>query len=125
MFFKLFILIGGLAGCSGVVLGALSAHALKARIDPAVLASLETVSSYLLIHGLLLIGIAMLLQSATGSVVLKVAGVLAVAGIVSFCGGLSVSVFSGTRAFAMAAPAGGLAFMGAWLSLCVYALTQV
>ena len=125
MFVKLFILIGGLGGCSGVVLGALSAHALKQRIDPAGLTSLETASSYLLIHGLLLIVIAVLLQSATGSVVLKVAGVLAVAGILLFCGGLSVSVLSGIRPFAVAAPAGGLAFMGAWLSLCVYALTKV
>ncbi len=124
MFFKLFMWVGGLAGCGGVVLGALSAHALEERIAPAALTSLETASSYLLIHGLLLVIIAAMLQSTAGSLALKLAGVLAVAGIVLFCGGLSVSVLTGIRTFAMAAPAGGVAFMGAWLTLCVYAFTQ-
>ena len=123
--FKLFVLTGGLAGCAGVVIGALSAHALKQRIDPAGLTSLETASGYLLVHGLLLVVIALMTQTTAPSVVLRIAGVLTIMGIVLFCGGLSISVISGIRAFAMAAPAGGLAFIGAWLSLCIYALTKV
>jgi uncharacterized membrane protein YgdD (TMEM256/DUF423 family) len=121
---KIFTIAGGLAGCAGVVLGALSAHLLKQRIEPAGLATLETVSAYLLIHGLLLVVIGALAESTPGSVSIRIAGVLAAAGIILFCGGLSVSVLSGVRVFATAAPAGGIALMGAWLSIAVYALSK-
>ncbi len=118
------MIAGGLAGCAGIVLGALSAHLFKQRIEPAGLATLETVSAYLLIHGLLLVLIGSLAESTPGSASIRIAGVLAAVGIILFCGGLSTSVLSGVRAFATVAPAGGIALMGAWLSIAIYALTK-
>ena len=121
---KIFVITGGLAGCAGVVLGALSAHLLKQRIEPVGLATLETVSAYLLIHGLLLVLIGSLAESTPGSASIRIAGILAAAGIILFCGGLSASVLSGVRAFATVAPAGGIALMGAWLSIAIYAVSK-
>lgn len=116
--------IAGLAGLSGVALGALSAHALRARLDPAALATLDKVSQYLLIHAVLLMVLALWTRSAADTGILKVAGVLAVAGIILFCGGLTVSVLGGARQFAMAAPLGGMAFMAAWLACALHAVLR-
>lgn len=125
MFFKVFITIGGLSGCSGIVLGALTAHAFKERLDVVELSSLGTVSNYLLVHGLLLLLVAGLIQWSPSSIVLKLSGSLAIVGVILFCGGLSVSVFTGIRILAAAAPIGGMAFMGAWLLLCIHAWGKV
>lgn len=119
------MVVAGLAGCSGVALGALTAHALRARLDTGALATLDTVSKYLLIHAVLLLVIALWTRSAADTGVLKVAGVLVLAGIVFFCGGLTVSVLSGARQFAIAAPAGGMAFMAAWLACALHALLKL
>ncbi len=125
MLVKLFVAIAGLAGCSGVGLGALAAHAWRARLDPAALATLDLVSKYLLLHALLLMVIALWTRNSADTRILEVAGVLVVAGIVLFCGGLSVSVLSGVRQFALAAPLGGMALMVAWLACAVYALVRL
>ena len=125
MLFKVFMAIGGLSGCAGVVLGALTAHAFKHRLDTIALASLETVSNYLLIHGLLLVLVASLAQSSPSSVALKLAGSLIIIGIILFCGGLSASLLSGIRTFSAGAPVGGMAFMSAWLLLCIHAWSRV
>ena len=125
MFFKIFITVGGLSGCGGIVLGALTAHAFKNRLDVIELSSLGTVSNYLLIHGLFLLLVAALIQWSPNSGVLRLSGSLAIVGIILFCGGLSGGVFSGIRTLAAAAPVGGMAFMGAWLLLCVYAWGKV
>lgn len=119
----LFTVVGGVAGAAGVLLGALTAHAFKARLDAAALGTLETVSSYLLVHGLLLVVIAAL-QGGGGSLALKVAGILAVTGIILFCGGLSARILAGVSFAGGLAPAGGLAFMGAWLALAIHALIK-
>lgn len=124
MLIKLFTLLGGLAGCGGVALGALSAHALRERLDPAALATLDTASKYLLIHALLLLLIALWLRSSADSLALKLAGVCVIAGIFLFCGGLTASVLSGIHQFAVAAPLGGTSFMVAWLACAAHALVK-
>ena len=124
MWVKLFMTLGGIAGCSGVALGALSAHALKTRIEPAGIATLGTVTQYLLVHGLLLIAVAAWLRVVPESALLRAAGALLVIGMFCFCGGLTVSTLSGIRSFAALAPFGGIALMTGWLTLALYGLIK-
>lgn len=122
---KFFTLVGAVAGGAGVALSALSAHALRQRIDPAGLATLDTASRYLLVHGLLLLVIAYWARSFSDALSLKIAGLLACTGIVLFCGGLAVGTLSGLRFFATAAPLGGSALMGAWLAVAFFAVVKL
>lgn len=117
MFTRLCLITGGLAGCSGVALGALSAHAFKDRLDAHALHTLGTVSLYLLVHGLLLVAIAAWQRLAPELVALRLAAGLVMLGIFCFCGGLSLSILGGVRAAGSAAPLGGTAFMAGWLLL--------
>jgi uncharacterized membrane protein YgdD (TMEM256/DUF423 family) len=125
MWVKAFMSLGGIAGCSGIALGALSAHAFRTRIEAAGLATLGTVSQYLLVHGLLLIAVAAWLRIAPESVLLRVAGALLVLGMFCFCGGLTVGTLTGVRGFGGLAPFGGIALMAGWLTLALYGLIRV
>jgi len=124
MWVKMFMTLGGIAGCSGVALGALSAHALNTRLEPAGLTTLGTVSQYLLLHGLLLIAVAAWLRVAADSGLLRAAGVLLVVGMFCFCGGLTVATLTGVRSFGGLAPFGGIALMAGWLTLALYGLVK-
>lgn len=124
MWVKIFMTLGGIAGCSGVALGALSAHALKTRLEPAALATLGTVTQYLLIHGLLLIVIAAWLRVAPETTLLRAAGALLVVGMFCFCGGLTIGTLTGIRSFGVLAPFGGTALMAGWLTLALYGLIK-
>jgi uncharacterized membrane protein YgdD (TMEM256/DUF423 family) len=124
MWHRIIIAAGSLAGCTGVALGALTAHKFSAQLDAHALASLRSANLYLLIHALLLVVIGVWLRAAPSGVMLRIAGALCVTGIVCFCGGLALSAISSNAAFARAAPAGGLAFMAAWLSLAAAAISD-
>ena len=124
MWVKILMTLGGIAGCSGVALGALSAHALKTRIEPAGLATLGTVTQYLLVHGLLLIAVAAWLRMAPDSALLRASGALLVIGMFCFCGGLTIGTLTGIRSFGVLAPFGGSALMAGWLTLALYGLIK-
>ncbi|MGE0485859.1 MAG: DUF423 domain-containing protein [Gammaproteobacteria bacterium] len=124
MFIKLCLVIGGSAGCGGVALGALVAHAFKTRLEPAALTTLGTVSQYLLIHGLLLIVIGAWLRLQPDTLALRIAAGLIMAGVFCFCGGLSVSILGGLRAAGSVAPLGGTALMAGWLVLAWIGLVR-
>lgn len=119
MWLKLFLSCGAVAGAAGVALGAWTAHAAVKRFEPAELATLDTVSRYLLVHGTLLVALAMWLRAAADSSMVKLAGALIVAGMVFFCGGLGVSVVTGLRGLTVVAPLGGMALIAGWLVLAV------
>lgn len=112
-----------MAGCAGVALDALAAHAFSHRLDTHDIATLATTARYLLVHGLLLMLVAGWLRQDPTSRVLKGVVLLAATGIVLFCGGLSAKVVSGTPALGAAAPLGGTAFMAAWLGCAIHAAT--
>ncbi|MCB1748397.1 MAG: DUF423 domain-containing protein [Gammaproteobacteria bacterium] len=122
---KLCLIVGGIAGCGGVALGALIAHAFKARLEPAALATLATVSQYLLIHGLLLVAIGAWLRHMPEALSLRIAAGLIMLGIFCFCGGLSVSILGGLRAAGSVAPVGGTALMAGWLVLAWIGLVRL
>jgi uncharacterized membrane protein YgdD (TMEM256/DUF423 family) len=125
MWIKCFAVIGALAGAAGVAGGAFAAHAQGPRFAPAALATIDTVSRHLLVHGLLLLVIATWLRATGDAWPLRLAGALAAGGIVLFCGGLGAGALTGLRSLAALAPVGGSAFIAAWLVLALYALFKL
>jgi uncharacterized membrane protein YgdD (TMEM256/DUF423 family) len=117
---KLFILLGALAGAAGVALGAFGAHALKARLGSDMLAVWQTAVQYHFWHALALIAIGILIALALpGSVLLRWAGWLMVAGILLFSGSLYALALSGVRSLGAVTPFGGVAWIVAWVLLAV------
>jgi uncharacterized membrane protein YgdD (TMEM256/DUF423 family) len=120
---KLFILLGALAGAAGVVFGAFGAHALKARLGSDMLAVWQTAVQYHFWHALGLIAIGILIALALpGSVLLRWAGWLMVAGILLFSGSLYALALSGARSLGAVTPFGGVAWIAAWVLLAAAVL---
>lgn len=118
------LIAGGLSGCAGVALDAVSAHAFSQRLGAHDLTTLATTARYLLVHGLLLMLVASWLRSAPTARLLKAVVILAAIGIVLFCGGLTAKVMSGLPVLGVAAPYGGSALMAAWLGCALHAVTS-
>ena len=98
----------------GVACGAFGAHALQARLTPAMLAVWHIGVDYQQIHGLGLFAVAWLLaQNAVG--VFRVAAGLMFIGILLFSGSLYALALTDIRWLGAITPLGGLAFLGAWL----------
>ena len=100
-----------------VATGAFGAHALRARLGPDALALWQTAVQYHFWHGLGLLGVATLLPHRPQSAGLRLSAVLFVAGILLFSGSLYALALTGTKAFGIATPFGGVAFLGAWAAL--------
>jgi uncharacterized membrane protein YgdD (TMEM256/DUF423 family) len=110
---------GALVMAVAVALGAFSAHAAKGAVHPEAARLLQTAVLYQLVHGIGIVLAGVLArQSSTGWIV--AAGLLHLAGVVLFCGGLWVLAFAG-RSFGPLAPLGGLAFMAGWIALAIHA----
>ncbi len=95
----------------GVALGAFGAHALKAVLDAAALASWQTAVDYQMWHGLGLLAVALADARAPG---LRAAGWTMVAGTLLFSGSLYLLALSGVRALGMVTPIGGTLLLAAW-----------
>ena len=104
-------------------LGAYASHGLEGVLVPRALASLQTAIEYQFYHGLGLLAVALLADRYPQSRWLKVSAALFIAGIVLFCGSLYATTLGGVAALAPVTPVGGIAFMGAWVTLAVAALT--
>lgn len=114
------LIAGALTAAAGVVLGAFGAHALKARLDPQMLAIWQTAVHYHLVHALGMIGIALASAHWPGTT-LTVSGWLLFAGILVFSGSLYLLVITGVRGLGALTPLGGVAFIAGWLLLAVAA----
>lgn len=112
------ILLAGLNGFLGVAAGAVGAHALQNRLDQRALELFETAARYQLFHALALVGVAWLAEHGA-TVWPKLAGGSFIAGILLFSGTLYVIALTGSRAFAFAAPFGGLFLLAGWLCLVI------
>ncbi|HKA40377.1 MAG TPA: DUF423 domain-containing protein [Burkholderiales bacterium] len=113
---KLFFAIGSLSAFLGVALGAFGAHALRSRIDPAMLAAFEVGVRYQLYHAFALLAVGWAHTRWPGAV-LTTGGWLFVAGTVLFSGSLYAVSLSGVRWLGAITPLGGLAFLAGWLCL--------
>ena len=104
------------AGASAVVLGALGAHALPARLSPALLDVWHTAVRFQMWHALALAACVLPARRSRG---VRVAALLFAIGIVLFCGSLYALALGAPRGIGMATPCGGLAFIAGWIALGV------
>ncbi len=124
---RLWICAAAVNGFLAVALGALAAHGLRGAVGPERLAWVETGSDYGLVHGLALIGVALLWGRAPGARMpppraLTLAGWGFLAGSVLFSGALYVMGMTGLGALGAVVPVGGVLLLGGWAALFVYGL---
>jgi uncharacterized membrane protein YgdD (TMEM256/DUF423 family) len=122
---RLAIVTASLLMAVAVALGAFGAHALKARIPPDMLSVWQTAVTYHAWHALALLLTGVLMQNMPGSVSLRYAAWLFIAGIVLFAGSLYLLALGGPKAFGVMTPLGGVAFIAGWVTLAIGALRAV
>ena len=112
--------LGALLLALGVGMGAFGAHALRGRLDAYSMGVWEKAVFYHLIHALGLLIVFLLARTGAipGAAGNRV-GFLLTAGILLFSGSLYVLALSGMRVLGAVTPLGGVAFLAAWLLLCV------
>src|SRR5436190_10956989 len=92
---QLLVLVGAVNGFLAVALGAFGAHALKARLSPAMLDVYKTGVQYHLAHALAIV----LLASLADRIPVTLSAWLFLAGIVLFSGSLYLLAITGIVAF--------------------------
>jgi uncharacterized membrane protein YgdD (TMEM256/DUF423 family) len=105
----------------GLLVGAFGAHALRARIEPDLLAVFETGVRYHLVHALALLAAGYAAGRWPGGAA-PLAGWCFLAGIVLFSGSLYALALTGVRWLGAITPLGGLAFLAGWAALAWTAL---
>jgi uncharacterized membrane protein YgdD (TMEM256/DUF423 family) len=107
----------GILGSTGVVTGALGAHALRPRLEAAGgLHPWETAVTFQLVHACALLGLAGWLRSSPGPVSRRAAWAarLWAAGTVLFSGSIYALILGGPRWLGPATPLGGAALIAGW-----------
>ena len=94
--------------------GAFGAHALKAILDPPMLAVYETAARYQMYHALGLFVVAWLGRETESPLAIK-AGWLFCAGILLFSGSLYLVALAGIKWMGALTPLGGLSFISGWI----------
>lgn len=106
--------IAGIAGATGVALGAFGAHGLKGRVtDPHLLEVWETAARYHLLHAVALAVVAVHPARPAWS------GWLFSAGILIFSGSLYTMTLTGQRWLGAVTPVGGLLLIAGWVALAL------
>ncbi len=114
MLLKSWLAVAALLGGLGVAAGAFGAHGLRSRLEPRDLEIFETAVRYQLIHALA-VGLAAVVGAPRAAWLFTV-------GTIVFSGSLYVLVLTGPRWMGAITPIGGLALIGGWLALGVWAL---
>jgi uncharacterized membrane protein YgdD (TMEM256/DUF423 family) len=110
------IALAGLMGAGGVILAAAGAHA-------APNAGLDSAAYILLFHAAAVLGGTALAQQGLVWRPLLLAALIGwIAGACLFSGDIALRAFAGHRLFALAAPAGGIILIAAWLMLAAAAI---
>ncbi len=109
----------------GVALGALAAHALKSRLDPAALVTFETGVRYHTLHALAALVTAVLAHAAPAHArTARRSGWLFLIGIALFSGSLYGLAFTGLRFFGPITPFGGVVLIAGWVLLGIAVLRK-
>lgn len=113
-------------GLTGVLLGALGAHALNEHLTQSErLAAWQTAVQYQMWHALALLAIALLSAEQVGSNrMLRIAGGLFVIGILLFSGSIYALAAGGPKLLGPITPLGGLCLLAGWVSLLLIALRR-
>jgi uncharacterized membrane protein YgdD (TMEM256/DUF423 family) len=106
-----------------VLAGAFGAHGLKGTLTAYEMDIFQTGVQYQMMHALGLVLIGLLKQTSTDSR-LTLAAILMLLGIVLFSGSLYTLSLGGSRWLGMITPAGGIAFLVAWLLVSLSFLRQ-
>jgi uncharacterized membrane protein YgdD (TMEM256/DUF423 family) len=117
---RTFIASGALVLALAVALGAYAAHAGKGAPHPEAVRLLQTAVLYQLVHGLGILACGILARQGA-SPWLVGAGTLHLVGIACFCGSLWWLALT-TQSPGPLAPLGGIAFIGGWIALAVFAV---
>ena len=117
---RTFLLVGALAGFTGVTLGAFGAHALRGRLSPEMLVVFETGVRYQMYHAVAIIATGLIAARMGGRLVVA-AGWLFTTGIVLFSGSLYLLAFTGVTILGAITPLGGVAFLLGWACLALAA----
>ncbi|WP_341302752.1 DUF423 domain-containing protein [Lysinibacillus sp. FSL H8-0500] len=123
---EIFLALGAILACLGVVLGAFGAHALKDKFaSPRYVAIWETAVQYQMYHALGIIALGILSNEALvgSSSLLSWAGYLMLTGIVFFSGSLYVLAVTGVKKLGAITPIGGMLFIVAWVLVIIAALS--
>jgi uncharacterized membrane protein YgdD (TMEM256/DUF423 family) len=112
-----FLALGSMAAALAVLMGAFGAHALRAKLDPAMLSVYHTAVTYHFYHALGLAIVGFTCEKVPASRLVRLAGWLMLAGIVLFSGSLYVLSLGGMGALGAITPFGGLAFIVSWVLL--------
>lgn len=116
---RIWIMMGGILGCIGVILGAFGAHSLKNILTASQLSGFKTAVQYHFLHSVALVLIGIMLGQAdeASHVKIKRAGKFFVAGIIMFSGSIYALTLGGPKFLGPVTPLGGLCFMIGWLIL--------
>lgn len=109
--FQPLLIAGALLGLTGVVLGALGAHALRGELSPAALGTWQTAVLYHLIHAPAVLAIAI---AAPARGLLRWAGLCFLVGVLLFSGSLYLLALGAGSIFGPITPLGGLFLIGGW-----------
>ena len=116
---QIFGVLASLTGGLAVVLGAFGAHALKDRLEPAMLAAFNTAVQYQMLHATVVLVIVLLARTSDSPGFLLGAAGSMLAGILLFSGSLYVLVFWGWRWLGPITPLGGALLITGWGLLLV------
>ena len=121
---RTFFTIGASFAFLGVAAGALGAHALRARLDPELLAAWETGARDGYYHAVALLVLALAMNRWPGSR-WTTAGWLLVAGSVLFSGSLFTLALTGLRWPGAITPIGGACLLLGWLAVVAAAWRNI
>jgi len=116
---KLSCSIGAFLGLTGVILGAMAAHALEKTLTPDLLDSFETAVRFQMYHALLLLILGVILHS-NKSKTLNLAVYSVIVGTVLFSGSIYLLVLSPLK-LGIVTPIGGTVLIVGWGALLYWA----
>jgi uncharacterized membrane protein YgdD (TMEM256/DUF423 family) len=118
-----FLAAGGALLVVATLIGALATHALQTRLGATQLAALHTAVNYQFCNALGLLAVGLLARQVD-STWLRASGVLLIAGVICFSGGIYIMLAGAPRALGLVTPVGGLLLIVAWLAFTVAALRR-
>lgn len=127
---QLFLISGAISCLISIVLGALAAHALKAKLEPNALESFQVAVDYQMSQGLGLILIALIASRFSEAKLLVPAGNLILIGSVLFWGSIYVLTLTSFRYlgpinFGLVTPLGGVIMITGWVCFVFAAFNQI
>jgi uncharacterized membrane protein YgdD (TMEM256/DUF423 family) len=111
------LIVAAIALALAVAFGAFGAHALRTKLAPDAMAIYQTAVQYHFWHALGLLGVGILFERTPASKRLPWVAGLLVIGLLLFCGSLYLLALTGEIWLGAFTPAGGIAFIAAWLLL--------